>query len=94
MDYIYNNLGKMIELNMEMIPLDKFNCYVLNMKLNKSINLYQNEISVIFEFFSKLKYHVIFFDELMLNHDGILMLDSITKLVNEDILIMTSMINC
>lgn len=80
---------KMMKIEMDYIPLDKYNCFLLTMNINKANYLYHKECSRIFEFFNELKYHVIFVDELIFNYDGIIMLDSMSKLVEDDILVMT-----
>ncbi len=76
---------------MEMLPLDKHNLYVVSM-VNKKVffdyNYYQKEYSFVFNYFNNLGYHVLFFDNLSLEMEDIYILDGISKLVDNDILVM------
>ena len=81
-----------IDMRPEYIPLDEHNLYILslfqkNNKINK--NLYNDEVSQIFNYFYNLGYHIIFNDTINYDMNNVLLLDSITKLLNKDVLLMT-----
>ena len=79
-------------MKMEYIPLDKYNCYILSLfqkNIRFDYNYYINEYSQIFKFFNKLRYHIIFIENIKMDIDSYLELDMITKLVKKDILVMS-----
>ena len=81
-----------IDMKMEYIPLDKYNCYILSLfqkNIRFDYNYYINEYSQIFKFFNKLRYHIIFIENIKMDIDSYLELDMITKLVKKDILVMS-----
>ena len=89
-DDCYNKFP--IDMKLEYLPLDEHNLYILSLfqntnRINK--NFYNNEISQIFNYFYNLGYHIIFNDTLNYDMDNVLLLDSITKVLNKDILLMT-----
>ena len=82
--------GQELDLELEYIPLDEYDCYLLSMfKDNKVRNYdyYQKEYSEIFKFFNNLNYHVIFYEKSIEDFDDIKNLDIISKLVQSDILV-------
>ena len=79
-----------LDLEMEYIPLEEHNCYMLSMFKNsnyKNYDLFQKEYSEIFDFFNNLDYHVIFYEKRIEDFEDIKNLDIISKLVDEDILV-------
>ena len=82
--------GHELDLELEYIPLDEYDCYLLSMfKDNKVRNYdyFQKEYSEIFKFFNNLNYHVIFYEKSIEDFDDIKNLDIISKLVQSDILV-------
>ena len=73
---------------LEYIPLDVYGCYIFSLNC-KFFIIDQEEYSLIFNYFNKLKYHIIIIDYLIFNYDSIITLDVISKLVDEDILVIT-----
>ncbi len=85
-----------IEMKMEYFPLEVYNCYLLSLfqkKIGFDYNYYVEEYSHIFNYFNKLKYHIIFVDNVKMDVDSFIELDIITKLVKKDILVITFNVN-
>ena len=81
---------KFLDINLEYIPLDKYDCYLFSMfrSLNcNNINPFYNEYNQIFNFFNDLGYHVICYEKRIDDFDDIEKLDIISKLVESDILV-------
>ena len=79
-----------LDIDLEFIPLDKYNCYLFSMfknGLKQNFSIYQKECSIIFNFFNDLGYHVIFYGKSIEDFEDINNLDIISKLVGEDILV-------
>ena len=82
--------GQELDLELEYIPLDEYDCYLLSMFKDNKVRNYdycQKEYSEIFKFFNNLNYHVIFYEKSIEDFDDIKNLDIISKLVQSDILV-------
>lgn len=82
--------NKFLDINLEYIPLDKYDCYLFSMFKNlncNNINPFYNEYNQIFNFFNDLGYHVICYEKRIDDFDDIEKLDIISKLVESDILV-------
>ena len=76
-------------LFLEKIPLDKYNLYILSLHKSKEDNVLsrEKEFSIIFNFFNNLNYHIIISNENINEFDDILRYDFISKLIENDILV-------
>ncbi len=85
MQYRYQEI-----LNLETMPLDEYNCYILTYKRIVHKNFYKYfiwELSYIFEFFDNLDYHIVIYERDINDFEDIFNLDCISKLVESDILV-------
>ena len=85
MQYRYKEI-----LNLETMPLDQYNCYILTYKRKVYKNFYKYfiwELSYIFKFFDNLDYHIIIYERDINDFEDIFNLDCISKLVESDILV-------
>ncbi len=83
-----------LNIKFEEIILDKYQLLIVSMFNNnfkiKDYNLYFNEYNKIFEsLIQKENYHLLFYDDIIINDDTIMEFDAISKAVESNIILLT-----